>query len=208
MARRQAKPKPKPAPDLSRWFRGEVVGSALVLLALLTLLSLLTPNRGDLTEALISAMRVGFGVGVWLMPVVLGALGFWLALRQVAESPVVWRRRIAGGVGLFLAFEGAAHFLAGAGDPWELALAGEGGGATGWLLSQGLVVALGLPATIGTLLVLALASIFTLSNLSVAQLRAGATDLVHRLRGTSPGPEGVRVNPPLPLGHPTPFWRR
>jgi S-DNA-T family DNA segregation ATPase FtsK/SpoIIIE len=77
-----------------------------------------------------------------------------------------------------------------------------------------LVLALGLPATIGTLLVLVVASVFALSNLSVAQLRAGAADLAHWLRGTSPGPEGVRaegshfVNPPLPLGRPEPFWRR
>jgi len=124
MARRRPKPKSKPGPDLGQLLRGEVIGSALVVLALLIMLSLLSANRGQVTAALIGALQVVFGAGTWLVPLLLGALGVWLAVRDVSDQRVLTSTRLVGGMGLLLVFDGVAHLLTTAPDPWTLALAG------------------------------------------------------------------------------------
>lgn len=207
MAKRRTRSKSKPSPSLGQFLRGEIVGSVLVLLAILLLLSLLSPNRGEVTGALIGLLRALFGAGAWLAPVVLGGLGVWLALRDVTEDGLSgWR--LAGALGLFLAFVAAAHLIAGLPDPWSPDTEGQGGGALGWALSQGLIVALGLPAAVAMLLLLILASLVALAGLSLADVRDRLVVLIGSLRRSSPGPEGVRVNPPLPLGEVAPFWQR
>ncbi len=207
MTKRRAKAKPKPSPSLGQFLRGEIVGSVLVLLAILILLSLLSPNRGQVTGALMRLIQALFGVGAWLMPVVLGGLGIWLALRDVTEDGLsAWR--LAGALGLFLAFEGFAHLIAGLPDPWLPATEGSGGGALGWGLSQGLIVALGLPAAVTMLILLAVASLVATVGLSLTELRDRLVVFFGQFRQSSPGPEGARINPPLPLGEVEPFWKR
>ncbi len=207
MAKRRPKPQSRPVPG---WLvRGEVIGGLLVVFALITLLSLLSPNRGRLTTALVAGLRVAFGVGVWWLPVLVAGLGLWLALRGVTEGQVLSPRRLAAGLGLFLVFEGVAHLMAsGERDPWALALDGQGGGAVGWLFSQGLIVALGMPAALGTLLVLAFVSLLGLSGLSLPELGERLASAWHWILGTTPEPEGLKVSPPLPQGHADPVWRR
>jgi hypothetical protein len=82
--------------------RGELIGSVLVLLALLILLSLLSPIKGQITTALIDGLHSLFGVGVWIVPVLLGGLGVWLALRDVTEGNTMSPWRLVGALGLFL----------------------------------------------------------------------------------------------------------
>jgi S-DNA-T family DNA segregation ATPase FtsK/SpoIIIE len=207
MAKRRPKPQPPSAGSLlARILRAEIIGATLVVLAVLLLLSLLSPNQGEVTGALIDSLRVVFGVGVWLAPVLLGLLGAWLALRQVVEQRALSAPRLAGAAALFVVFETVAHLLARPADPQKLALEGQGGGVVGWLFSEGLTVALGLPAAIGTLIAVALLAVLALSGLSLADVGHGIADGWRWLRGASPGPEGVQVNPPLPLGQPRPAW--
>ena len=208
MAKRRAKPKPKPTPDLSRFLRGELVGSVLVLLALLTLLSLLSPNRGQVTSALINGMRVAFGLGAWAAPFLLGILGVWLALRDISEEGPLSAWRMAGLIGLFLVFEIAAHMIAGRPNSSMPAGAGLGGGVFGWLLGEGLIITLGPPAAVATLVLIAMLSAIALAGLTINDVRLALSQGFRSLRGNAPGPEGVRVNPPLPLGEAEPFWRR
>ena len=207
MARRRTKAKPKPTPNLSQFMRGELIGSVLVLLAILTLLSLLSPTKGQVTAGLIGGLRSLFGVGVWLLPVLLGGLGVWLALRDVVEGNTHSPWRLVGAFGLFLVFVGLAHILGGAPASAEAAAAGTAGGLVGWLIGQGLITALGTPAAVAALIVLATVSIFALSGMTLSQLSNKLADAWRSVRGASAGPEGVRVNPPLPLGR-EPFWRR
>ncbi|MBK8049057.1 MAG: hypothetical protein IPK16_19275 [Anaerolineales bacterium] len=83
------------ANPLAALARGEVIGVALVLLALFTLLSLMTSSRGQITEGWISTLRSLFGVGVWLIPLVSGALGLWFIIRAIERMPnMPWQRPV------------------------------------------------------------------------------------------------------------------
>jgi S-DNA-T family DNA segregation ATPase FtsK/SpoIIIE len=206
MAKRRPPPQSKSGPSQRR--RGELIGGALVVLALVILLTLLSTNRGQLTAALVESLRLLFGVGTWLVPFLLGAAGLWLALHEMTGGEVLTPRRLAGGAGLFAVAEAIAHLLADAADPWALAMAGGGGGLTGWLISQALLSALGLAATIGMLLVLILLSLFALSGLSWAEARHLVGEAGRWLRGAASGPDGLKVNPARPSGAGEPLWRR
>ena len=210
MAKRRSKSKPKPQPrsGLNRFLGKELVGSVLVLLALVILLSLLSSNRSPVTSALIGMLSALFGVGLWVVPLLLGAFGVWLALHDVTDQKTLSARRLAGVLGLFLAFEGFAHIVDGLPDPWAAGTANQGGGLLGWMVAQGLIVTVGTPAAIAALMLLVVISLFALSGLTLAEVAAWLAELGRSLRGTSPGPEGARVNPPLPLGEAEPFWRR
>ncbi|MBW7883225.1 MAG: DNA translocase FtsK 4TM domain-containing protein [Caldilineaceae bacterium] len=82
--------------ELSRAiFRAEVGGVVLVLLAIFTVLSLLTPSRGEITDGWVGVLRGLFGMGVWGFPVALGVLGLWLVIRAVDRMPdLAWQRPI------------------------------------------------------------------------------------------------------------------
>ena len=76
-----SKSKARPKPDIfqritATLVRAEVGGVVLILLATVTLLSLLTHSNGIITGALINALETLFGVGVWGFPLVTGALGW------------------------------------------------------------------------------------------------------------------------------------
>ncbi len=208
MATRRKKTKPPPGPDLAQFLRGEIIGSLLVLLAIIMFLSLLSPNRGQVTGAIIGVMQALFGVGTWFVPLLLGALGIWLALRHVTEAQGLTAWRITGILGLLVAFEGFAHLVAGLPDPSIPGNETIGGGAVGWLFSQGLILALGLPAAIATLLVIAFFSIMAVFGLTVTDVGQKLSALAAAFRREPAGPEGVRVNPPLPLGEPENFLQR
>ena len=212
MAKRRSKSRSRSGPDLAQLLRGEVIGGALVVLALLTMLSLLSANRGGITTALIGALQLVFGIGTWLVPILVGMLGAWLALHEVTDQRFLTSQRLAGAGGLFLVFEGVLHFLAGETDFGIAARSRAGGGVIGWLFSEGLTRALGLPAAIGMLLVIALLSVFAITGLSLVDLGAALASAWHWLRGTSPAPDGMNVNGQLPLGRSEPplrrWWRR
>ncbi len=206
MARRRTKPKPQPTPNLGQLLRSEAVGVALVLLAILIFLSLLSSNRGQVTGVLIELLQLAFGVGVWLLPLVLGGWGVWLALRDVTEVQLsVWR--MAGGVGLFLAFEGFAQLFAGRPDSASAAVQTAGGGLVGWALLEGLILALGLPVAVAVLVILALASLFALAGLSLLDVQRKAVALVAFLRGKARTSHEGPIAPLLPFEEPQPFWR-
>lgn len=208
MAKRRTRPKPKPTPNLGQFLRGELVGSVLVLLALITLLSLLSPNRGQVTSALIDGLYIVFGLGAWATPFLLGILGVWLALHDISEEGRLSAWRMAGLLGLFVAFEGFAHILSGQPDAPSASGAGQGGGVLGWLVGEGLVLTLGLPVAVATLALIVLASAIVVAGLKLEDVRAALTNGFRALKRSAPGPEGVRVTPPLPMGEGEPFWRR
>ncbi len=206
--------------------KGEIAGSVLVLLAILVLLSLLSPNRGEITDAAVDGLRTAFGVGMWLTPLLIGGLGVWLALREVAENGPWSAWRMVGAVGLFLAFEGFAHLVAGLPDVTQSGRVGQGGGLLGWFLSGALVGGLGPVVAAMLLLLLLVLSVVALAGRSLADVSTGLAALWAQLlqrpsfpplpgagtakRETRRGPGGSAITPPLPLGEPrepNPFVR-
>jgi DNA segregation ATPase FtsK/SpoIIIE, S-DNA-T family len=187
--------------------RGELIGSVLVLLALLMLLSLLSPIKGQVTTALIDGLHSLFGIGVWAVPFLLGGLGVWLALRDVTQGNTMSPWRLVGALGLFLVFEGFATLIAGVPASAEAAAEGTGGGLLGWLICQGLSTVLGVPTTIAVLLILAAVSILALSGRTLAEVSNKLADLWRGVRDVSRGPDGNQISPRLPLGDER-FWRR
>ena len=221
--KRRTRSKPNSGPSLGQLLKGEIAGSVLVLLAILTLLSLLSPSRGELTQAAVDGLRSFFGVGMWLVPLLIGGFGVWLALRDVAAGERWSAWRMIGALGLFLAFEGFAHLVTGLPDVTQPALDGKGGGLTGWLLSGALVGGLGVVVAAVLLLVVLAMSFVALSGRSLADVNAMLAAMWARLLnkpgaaqkgGLSKGPAGARISPPLPLGEPrepNPFvrlWRK
>ena len=166
--------------------RGELIGSVLVLVALLILFSLLSPVKGQFTSALIDGLRSLFGIGVWIVPFLLGGLGVWLALRDVTEGNTMSPWRLVGALGLFLVFEGFATLIAGIPTSAEAAAEGTGGGLLGWLICGGLSTILGLPLTIIILLLLAAVSVMALAGVTLAEVNNRLAEFWRGLRNGAP----------------------
>ncbi len=154
--------------------RPEIVGILLLLLALLTLLSLIPVERGALMEGWIQLLRQGVGWGVWLMPIGLGGVGLWLVFIGLGREITIEREKPWGALLLFLLGLALLHLLAGGDDPQALAARGGGGGYVGYGLSRLLILALG---TVGAWLVLAALSIISLMMLLGTSLAEAASAL-------------------------------
>jgi S-DNA-T family DNA segregation ATPase FtsK/SpoIIIE len=206
MAKRRAKPKPQPGPNLGKLLRGEIIGGVLVVLAILMLLSMLSSNRGQVTDAMVDGLFALFGIGAWLVPFLLGAVGVWLAFRQVTDREILPVNRLAGALILFLVFEAAASIVAFSRDP--LAPPTAGGGLVGWFIGQGLMIALGTPVAVCFLIIAAVVGIFALSGLTLDELRDKLANAWSSLRGARAGSADSGANLPLPLGRREWPWQR
>ena len=181
--------------------RADAAGVALLLLGGVTLLSLASPVRGDLTAAWLQVLRTGVGVGVWLVPFWMAAAGLWLISRAVGRRPQVGWRRPTGAALLNLIALGIAHLMVSAADPLQDALAGRGGGLVGYALSESLWSGIGPAAAIPILLILALIGLFLLTELSVEDINTALTTGWQALQAflARPVPR-PRAAPPLPTG--------
>jgi len=142
----------------------------LLVLALLTLLSLVSLSRGTLTERWLHLLRLAFGWGAYLTPLMFGAAGVWLLLQGSGSQPqVAWEKVV--GAGLFLALGLAlTHLLSSVEDPQAWAAQGSGGGYLGWLISWVLVSSLGRPGAYIAIAALAIIAIIMFSGLSAVEI--------------------------------------
>ncbi|MCB0070046.1 MAG: DNA translocase FtsK 4TM domain-containing protein [Caldilineaceae bacterium] len=111
--------------------RADVMGVALMLISIFTLLSLFTGSRGSLTGAWIDGLEQAFGVGVWGFPLVTAALALWLVIHAMERmEDMAWQRPLGAAL-LFIAFvTGANRLMEGQ--------VTDGGGWLGMQLSQGI----------------------------------------------------------------------
>ncbi|NIV36066.1 MAG: DUF87 domain-containing protein, partial [Anaerolineae bacterium] len=156
MAKRSTRKKSSGGLDLSGLWRPEIGGILLLLVALLTLLSLIPVERGVVMQRWIDLLRLGVGWGVWLMPVCFVGLGLWLIFQGLDRELGVERERPVGAVLLFLLALALVHLIAGGDDPQALAAQGDGGGYLGYAMSNLLVSALGTPAAVLVLVTLSI----------------------------------------------------
>ncbi len=146
----------------------DILGIALALVGLLTLLSLISTERGALTAFWINALNQAAGWGGFSLPVGLVAIGLWLVFRKIEQLPVLSLERLIGILLLFINLLTWLHLFGGGG--WELAQAGQGGGFVGGFFLNLLVSTLG---TAGAVIVmvawLVLAIVFTF-DLSIPEM--------------------------------------
>ena len=145
------KPLPaKPAPistGISLDRKLDIIGIGLALVGLLTLLSLLSSTRSEITGGWVTLIGKGFGWGMYILPLALIVVGLWLVLRNFQRIPTVSVERLIGLTLLFAWFLVLLHFFTFPADgqaSFDTAATGEGGGyAGGFILNT-------LQATLGT----------------------------------------------------------
>ena len=156
--------------DLGNPLRPELVGSLFLLIALLTLLSLIPLERGSLMEGWIQLLQMGVGWGVWLMPIGFGAVGLWLIFIGLGRDLNIEREKPLGALLLFVFGLALLHLIAGGENPLALVDEGGGGGYLGYGLSRLLTSALGAPATVLLLVTLSIISLMMLLGLSLGEM--------------------------------------
>lgn len=148
-----------------------MVGILVIFITVILVLSLLSPNQGQLTSALAGLMRRTFGWGSLVLPLISGGIGLYLVLWGMEQPPELPVYRLTGAGLLYLAFEGGAsltllmlnnEFF----DPWAIAQAEKGGGYLGGVIASLLMTAVGNLGAIFTLAVLAILGIILASGVT------------------------------------------
>ena len=164
--------KKAPARKRSDWSWGKVsperkldiLGIALALVGLLTLLSLLSPSHGTITGAWVQLLSQVAGWGTFVLPLALLIVGLWLLFRNIEKLPLLSGVRLTGIVLIYLNLLAFLHLLGGGGR--ELAQTGQGGGIVGFLFERLLKDSVGTAGMVVALiawLLIALAFSFDLS---------------------------------------------
>jgi len=157
-SRRSSSKKPQPTlwQQLSRDQKLDILGWVLIVVATLTILSMLSAQQGILTQWWISLLSQIFGWGRYVVPIFLGSFGLWLVLRHFGDKiPTLDPEQIVGVILGFFVTLTTMHFVVvliwPQVDLYALGRRGVGGGLTGaflvetgtdWLGSAGLVFTL------------------------------------------------------------------
>lgn len=185
MARRKSKKKRGPRFTLSAARQREIAGLLLIAVAGITTLSLLSANRGTVTEVWLQMLRRLFGWGFWLAPLGLGGIGFWMVLETLEEkSDVGWERPL-GSLLIFLVIVAFLHLFPSlllTESPQALADTNRGGGLVGYALSHLLLVGVGPLGAVVILLAVLAIGLIMLFSLSLAELGVIMAGLWQRAR--------------------------
>ncbi len=133
----------------------DITGALMIFVGGITLIGLLTTDRGQLLGKWVSILAQTVGWGVYLLPAALILFGFWLVLRNFEKLPNLSVERGVGGLLLFLFILTAMHFILfpdSQDTAFEIAQAGKGGGYLGGILNSMLNTWLGIGGTAITLI--------------------------------------------------------
>ncbi len=159
MTKKKSRGKKKgPLIQLSRDRQLDLLGIALILVALLTFLSFLSAQQGRLTQAWLTALERVFGWGMYATPLLIGGFGLYLVLRRFGER-IPWPEpeQIVGVILGFFILLTTFHFI----DAqiistdeaiYTLAQQGSGGGYVGAFILNLALQALGPAGVVITLL--------------------------------------------------------
>jgi S-DNA-T family DNA segregation ATPase FtsK/SpoIIIE len=163
----------------------DIIGIALALVGLLTLLSLLSPINSSFIGGWVSALRKAFGLGMYVFPIGLMLSGLWLVLRNFERIPQFAVERLLGIVLLFLNLLAVAHFFALLGASQtaiELAQAGKGGGYVGAAIAGALKATLGMGGAAIALIAWLLIALALSFDVTVLEMARWAPPLFGRLQ--------------------------
>ena len=163
-------------PDVTR----TIVSLVLLILGAVTLIALLLPGEGRLTDWWRDSIAPWFGTARWLLPFVLLICGGWLAWRR----PEVWVYRIVAALVALVAFQALIGLVVEAG-----AAPGRSGGLIGnWVAD----VLPRLVTTPGAFVVLLIITVVAIGVALDRPLRALAAPIGRSLRGTGAAIVGER----------------
>jgi hypothetical protein len=171
-----------------------LVGIALLIVGVVTLIGLALPSQGKLTDWWRDSIAPWFGSLRLLLPFILLTCGVWLQWRRPTTG---WRRRLVATFVAYACLMGIVGLLAEAGM-----LEGKSGGRIGTFLADVLPALITVP---GTFLVLALVGVAALALALDRPLRAlfagplsGAKEVGVTLLGDRPDPVAVGPGKPAP----------
>ena len=181
MTKRSKTKKPGSGLELGGILRPEVFGILLLLVALLTLLSLIPVERGAAMDLWIGFLRSGVGWGVWLMPVGFAAAGLWLTFLGFDRKLNIEPGKPWGVLFFFVFGLALLHLIVGGDDPRSIAAEGGGGGYVGYGLSGLLVSGLGTPAAVLVLVMLLIICLIIVLGKSLGEMWLAVIDAVRRV---------------------------
>jgi S-DNA-T family DNA segregation ATPase FtsK/SpoIIIE len=162
----------------------DIAGVILAMLGFLTLLSLLSSTNGSIIGAWVSTVKQVFGWGLFILPIILIALGLWLILRNFERVPRFSLERAAGFLLIFLNLLVILHIFT-IGDariPSLIPAAnGEGGGYLGGAALTLLYNGLGWGGALIALLAWLVIAFALSSDLSILEMFGWMTPLYERL---------------------------
>ncbi|MEW6649940.1 MAG: DNA translocase FtsK 4TM domain-containing protein [Chloroflexota bacterium] len=158
----------------------DILGIFLALTGLLTLLSLVSPQRGEVTSAWITFLTQVAGWGAFLLPLILILAGLWLVFRHFDRLPRLTAERVLGSVLLFLNLLTWFHLIAG--GEWELAAQGSGGGYIGAFFLRLFASTVGSAGSLVILIAWLLIAIVFAFDLSIPELIRRAQPLASSLQ--------------------------
>ncbi len=179
MARKPAKQrKTKKKQPQGPVIRPEIIGTFLLILAGVTLLSFFTPNRGYFVATWLEFLRLLIGWGQYVIWIVLTILAVWFFKSYNAEDADEKWEKPAGTFLLLGVLLVSFHLI----HPGEDLENPGGGGLIGWVLGEMLRSALGTAGTVVTLVGLIPIILILISGLSFRELIQLIRDLYYRFQ--------------------------
>ena len=141
---------------LTRAQKALLAGIVIIFITAILVLSLLSPEQGQLTSWLFNLLWRVFGWGSYFVPVITGAIGLYLVLLGMDQPPQLPVYRLLGISLLFLVFLAFASMIAvirseGQPDYWQIAEDGTGGGYVGAAIGS---ILTGLVGNLGAIFIL------------------------------------------------------
>jgi len=194
----------------------DVVGAAMSVVGILTLLILVSAQRSTVTRGMLNMLSWIFGWGIYILPVALILLGMWLILRRIEKLPPLSLERATGIILFFLWLLTLMHSIIPLETADQAVLLGIGGGYIGNLLARILVNGFGQAGAVVILLAWLLINIVMIFDVAVADLFRWVNPLFAKMREQlakpikqaentfAPGLPEVSSNGYIPLNRPEP----
>ncbi len=197
--------KSAPPPELPKGLtldqKLDIAGILLVLSGLLIVLAFLSPTHSAVTGPILNLLGQLFGMGRYLAPIGLVALGGWIILRHFGDKlPRVAPERVLGFVLLFLIALVSLHFFLALtpDDLYRLAEQGQGGGYIGAGILQTLLDSLGTGGAAVAVAAWWIIAVILGLGISTQQMLGGFQNVIEKLRPHGKGDEERAAQLPLP----------
>lgn len=181
----------------------EIAGVILLILALLTTLSLFSVSHGPITQRWLFLLSQLVGWGMYLVPLIMAALGIWLLRRFAVDQAEERGEKLVGGLLLFFVLLAIFQLI----EPRRELAAEEqpgGGGVLGWALGTLLTNGLGSVGAIMVLSAILLVCLIMLSDLSLGGIVLWARQGIQAMKERRRHEELARLSTLPPTSSPRP----